>query len=282
MHKAFISCCSAISILLAGCASTSSNVDPAMQGLTTVKNTHVLRAAYINYPPSMTVDPNTKAKTGIMPDVIGQIGKAMGVQVNYVEETTFASMTDTLNSGRADIVVSGIWPSSARALQADFSRVVYYSPVFAYVLSNDKRFDGKLGSINSSSTKIATIDGELSSIVAQSDYPSASAVSLPQQADVSQLLLQLTSHKADVTFVEPAIADQFLAKNPGSIRRVAGVDPVRLFPNTFLFRKGDTGLRDAIDIAIVELTNSKSISAVVKPYDPDGSHFIVPNPPVTP
>ncbi len=252
------------------------------KGLTTVKNTHVLRAAYINYPPSMTVDPNTKAKTGIMPDVIGEIGKAMGVQVNYVEETTFASMTDTLANGRADIVVSGIWPSSTRALQADFSRVVYYSPVYAYVRSDDKRFDGKLGAINNSSVRVATIDGEMSSIVAQSDYTSAAVVSLPQQDDVSQLLLQLTSKKADVTFVEPAIADQFLAKNPGSIRRVTGVEPVRLFPNTFLFRKGDTALRDAINISIVELTNSRKISAVIKPYDPDGSHFIVPNPPVTP
>ena len=282
MHKGLFFTCTVLFTLIAGCTSTSSNVDPALQGLTTVKNTHVLRAAYINYPPSMTVDPNTKAKTGIMPDVIGEIGKAMGVQVNYVEETTFASMTDTLDNGRADIVVSGIWPSSTRALQADFSRVVYYSPVYAYVRSDDKRFDGKLGAINNSSMRVATIDGEMSSIVAQSDYTSAAVVSLPQQADVSQLLLQLTSKKADVTFVEPAIADQFLAKNPGSIRRVIGVEPVRLFPNTFLFRKGDTALRDAINISIVELTNSRKISAVIKPYDPDGSHFIVPNPPVTP
>ena len=282
MDKGLIAACTVLFTLIGGCTSTSSNVDPAMQGLTTVKNTHVLRAAYINYPPSMTVDPNTKAKTGIMPDVIGEIGKAMGVQVNYVEETTFASMTDTLANGRADIVVSGIWPSSTRALQADFSRVVYYSPVYAYVRSDDKRFDGKLGAINNSSVRVATIDGEMSSIVAQSDYTSAAVVSLPQQDDVSQLLLQLTSKKADVTFVEPAIADQFLAKNPGSIRRVTGVEPVRLFPNTFLFRKGDTALRDAINISIVELTNSRKISAVIKPYDPDGSHFIVPNPPVTP
>jgi ABC-type amino acid transport substrate-binding protein len=282
MDKGLIAAGTVLFTLIAGCNSTSSNVDPALQGLTTVKNTHVLRAAYINYPPSMTVDPNTKAKTGIMPDVIGEIGKAMGVQVNYVEETTFASMTDTLGSGRADIVVSGIWPSSTRALQADFSRVVYYSPVYAYVRSDDKRFDGKLGAINNSSVRVATIDGEMSSIVAQSDYTSAAVVSLPQQDDVSQLLLQLTSKKADVTFVEPAIADQFLAKNPGSIRRVTGVEPVRLFPNTFLFRKGDTALRDAINISIVELTNSRKISAVIKPYDPDGSHFIVPNPPVTP
>jgi len=253
-----------------------------MRGLNTVRDTHVLRAAYIDYPPSMTVDPNTKAKGGIMPEVISEAATSMGVQVSYVEETTFASMTDTLDSGRADIVVSGIWPSSPRALRADFSRVVYYSPVYAYVRSDDTRFDNKLAAANNSSVRIATIDGELSSIVAHADYPGSATVSLPQQADVPQLLLQLTSKKADITFVEPAIADQFLAKNPGSIRRVAGVEPVRLFPNTFLFRKGDTGLRDAVNIAIVELTNSRRLAAVIKPYDPDGSHFIIPNPPVSP
>jgi ABC-type amino acid transport substrate-binding protein len=253
-----------------------------MQGLNNVRQTKVLRAAYIDYPPSMTVDPNSKAKGGIMPQVISEAASAMGIQVNYVEETTFASMVDTLDNGRADIVVSGIWPSSARALRADFSRVVYYSPIYAYVRSDDSRFDGKLETVNNGAVRIATVDGELSSIVAHSDYPAAAVVSLPQQADVAQLLLQLSSRKADITFVEPAIADAFLAKNPGSIRRVTGVAPVRLFPNTFLFRKGDTALRDAIDIAIVELTNSRRLATIIKPYDPDGSHFIIPNPPVSP
>ncbi len=282
MHKVLTAACLIVLTLLAGCTWRSQDGDASMRGLTNVRNTHVLRAAFIDYPPSMSVDPNTKAKSGIMPAVISEAATAMGVQVSYVEETTFASMTDTLDSGRADIVVSGIWPSSTRALRADFSRVVYYSPIYAYVRSDDTRFDNKLDVANDGSIRIATIDGELSSIVAHADYPTAHTVSLPQQADVPQLLLQLTSRKADITFVEPAIADQFLAKNPGSIRRVAGVDPVRLFPNTFLFRKGDTGLRDAINVAIVELTNSRRIPAIVKPYDPDGAHFIIPKPPVSP
>jgi ABC-type amino acid transport substrate-binding protein len=144
------------------------------------------------------------------------------------------------------------------------------------------RFDNNLAAAKNTSVRIATIDGELSSIVAQADFPGTPTVSLPQQADVPQLLLQLTARKADITFVEPAIADQFLAKNPGSIRRVAGVEPVRMFPNTFLFRKGDTGLRDAVDIAILELTNSRRLDAIVKPYDPDGAHFILAKPPVSP
>lgn len=281
MRRALIAACLAIP-LLAGCNSNSSHSDSALRGLDNVRRDHVLRAAFIDYPPSMTVDPNSKAKGGIMPEVISEAAKSMGIQVSYVEETTFGSMVDTLDNGRADIVVSGIWPSSSRALRADFSRVVYYSPVYAYVRNSDGRFDNDLSAINNRTVRIATIDGELSSIVAHSDYPNAAVVSLPQQADVSQLLLQLSSKKADVTFVEPAIADAFLVKNSGTIRRVAQVSPVRLFPNTFLFRKGDTALRDAIDVAIVELTNSRRLAVLIKPYDTDGSHFIVPNPPVSP
>jgi ABC-type amino acid transport substrate-binding protein len=271
-----------VAVVSGGCRQQGAAPDPSMRGLTNVLNTHILRAAYIDYPPSMIVDPNTKAKTGIMPDVIAQAAKAMGIQVVYGEETTFANMADTLESGRVDIVVSGIWPSSARSLHADFSRVVYYSPVYAYVRSDDVRFDNDLAAIKKGSVRIAAIDGEMSSIIAQSDYPGVATVSLPQQADVSQLLLQLSSSKADVTFVEPAIADAFLAKNPGSIRRIAGVDAVRLFPNCFLFRKGDTALRDAINVAIVEQTNSRGLSSIIKPYNADGTHFMIPPPPVSP
>jgi ABC-type amino acid transport substrate-binding protein len=272
----------AAAILLTGCRQFGTGNSPSMVGLTNVNSTHTLRAAYIDYPPSMILNPNTKAISGIMPAVMTQMARAMGINVTYVEETTFASMADELNSGRVDIVVSGIWPSSARGLQADFSRVVYYSPVYAYVRNNDSRFDNNLAAINKNTVRIATIDGEMSSIVAQSDYPTAANVSLTQQADVSQLLLQLTAQKADVTFVEPAVADAFLAKNPGTVRQVAGVGPVRMFPNCFLFRKGDTGLRDAINIAIIDLTNSNDLPAIVKPYDPDGKHFILPVLPVTP
>jgi polar amino acid transport system substrate-binding protein len=217
-----------------------------------------------------------------MVDVMNEIANAMNVSVDYVEEATFATMIDTLNSGRVDIVVSGIWPSSARALKAGFSRAVYYSAIYAYVRADDDRFDGDLGQIDDPSFRIAAIDGELSSIVAGSDYPKAVVVGLPQQADVSQLLLQLTTNKADVTFVEPAIAEAFLTKNPGSIRRVANVPAVRLFPNTFLFRRGDAQLREAINLAIVELANAGGVARIIKQYDPIGKLFTIPSLPVSP
>ena len=61
-----------LALLPAGCTSTSGTGDPAMRGLDRVSSSHTLRAAYINYPPSMTVDPNSKAIGGIMPEVISR------------------------------------------------------------------------------------------------------------------------------------------------------------------------------------------------------------------
>ena len=270
-----------LSLFLTAC-SGGTGVGGTDGSLTRVTQSRTIRAAYINYPPSFIVDPNTKAKSGIMSDVMMSAAKSMEIKLDYSEETGWATMIDLLNSGKVDVVVSGIWPSSARALKADFSKVVYYSPVYAYARSGNTRFDGGLTKANAAAVKVAAIDGELSSIVAKSDYPQAAVVSLPQQTDVSQLLLQISSGKADITFVEAAIADEFLAKNPGAVRRVANVDPVRLFPNTFLFAKGQTGLRDAINIAIIELQNSGEVARIVKKYDANGTHFILPATPLGP
>lgn len=268
-------------VVLAGC-NRNGESDRAQSGVDRVVQSRTINAAYINYPPSFVVDPNTHRKTGIMNDAAVAVAEAMEVRLNYVEETTWATMIDSLNSGRVDMVVSGIWPSSTRALRADFSRVVYYSPIFAYVRANDSRFDGGLDRINDPAVRIATLDGELSAIVARTDYPRARAVAFPQQTDISQLLLQLTSNRADVTFVEAAVAAEYLARNPGSVRRVANVRPVRIFPNTFLFRKGDTGLRDAVNVALVELTNSGRLEGIVRRYDPATENFVLPATPVTP
>lgn len=279
---ALVFCILAVATVLGGCQETEKRHESTLSGLERVAKTRTLRAAFINYPPSFIIDPNSKEKSGIMHEVIAAAAQALGLKLDYVEETTWATMIDTLNSGRADIVASGIWPSSARALRADFSRAVYYSPVYAYVKAGDKRFDGDLSRANNQKIRLAAIDGELSSIVANSDFPEASVVSLPQQTDVSQLLLQLSSGKADITFVEPAIAEEYLAKNPGSLKRVENVAAVRIFPNTFLFRKGDVGLRDAINVAIVELENSGAVQRMIQKYDRSGRQFTLQQLPVTP
>ena len=171
---------------------------------------------------------------------------------------------------------------SARARRADFSRAVYFSPVFAYVAANRREFDGDLSKVNVPEVRVATVDGELSAIVANSDFPNARVVSLPSSTDVSQLLLQLTTDKADVTFVEPAIAEAFLAKNPGTIRRVANVRPLRVFPNVFMVAKGESDLLNTLNVSLDELLATNVIGATLARYDPSGALFFAPASPFAP
>lgn len=265
----------AVCVLQTGCAAPSGAVQ-RQTAFARTDSSGVLRAGYITYPPSFITTPDGSQKSGIMYDVMQRVAQGLNFKVEYVEETSWATMIETVNSGRVDVVVTGLWPSSARARRADFSRPVYYSPVQAYVSAGKTSFDGDLAKINTASTRIATIDGELSAIVAKSDFPNAQTVSLPSSTDVSQLLLQLTTDKADVTFVEPAIAAGFLAKNPGTIRKVNGVSPVRVFPNVFMVAKGETDLLNALNVAVDELVATNVVGATLARYDPSHDLFLTP------
>ena len=232
-----------------------------------IKENKPIRIAYISYPPSFIVDPNTKKFSGIFFDVINEIAKRTGFKIEFVEETSWASMIEELQSNKVDIVVSGIWPNSQRGKWVSFTKPLYYSGINAYVRAGDTRFDNNIEAANSPDVKIAVIDGEMSSIIANSDFPKAKKIHYNQMTDVSQLLLEVATGKADITFVETAVAKRFMAKNPGKIREVKLNRPLRIFPNCMMVRKTDIYFLDTLNISIEELHNNGYIDKVIKKYE---------------
>ena len=226
-----------------------------------------IRVGYIHYPPGFSRDPNTGKFSGIMHDVLVESCRNLQIEVEFVEEVGWGTMIESLKSGRVDLVCTGLWPNAARGRLVDFSLPVYYSPVKAYAKAGDVRFDGNLSSANNSEVKISVIDGEMTSIIAEFDFPEAEVAGLPQTSDVSQVLLELSTGKVDITFVEPAIANEFLSKNPNSIREVADVGALRVFPNVFMVDKGESKLVTTINTAIDELANTGYIDKIVSRYE---------------
>lgn len=261
-------------MLVSGCDRTPQDATTS-DSLESVNKSGRLSAGYIVYPPSLSLDPNGGSLSGIMHDVISLVAQDINVELDYVEESTFATMVRDVDKPNVHIIVSGIWPTGSRARFAEFSDAVYYSVVKAYVRGGDSRFDGDLGKLASSQYIIATLDGEASAIIASEDYENAPTVSLGQEAQVSQLLLQVESGKADITFVEPAIAMEYLRSNPGAIQEVKGVPPVRAFPNTFLLQKGDAKLLSTINTTLQGLHNNGAIAKVISRYDPEGKLFLL-------
>jgi ABC-type amino acid transport substrate-binding protein len=226
-----------------------------------------IRCVYVVYPPGAIKDPNTGKLSGIAVETIEEVGKNLGLKIEWTEEVGWGTMIEGLETNRYDLVVSGIWPNASRAKLVSFSEPLYYSGIGVYVRQNDSRFSGDLGAFNSENIKIATIDGEMSDIIARGQFPRAQRVSLPQLSDVSQVLLNIAQGRADVTFVEPYIGNQFLQNNPGSVKNLVPQKPIRIFGNTVMFRRGQPEFESMLNTAMVELINSGFVDGLVDKYE---------------
>lgn len=247
--------------------STAANASVSQSAYNKVLANKTIRVGYISYPPSFIKDANSGAFSGIFYDVLQEVGKNMELKIEFAEETTWGSMIEAVNSGKVDLVCTGLWPTSTRGKKADFTSPIYFSPVKAYVKAGNTTFDGKLEAINSEKVKISVIDGEMTSIIAKFDFPKAKIIGLTQSSDVSQVLLDVVSGKAEVTFVEPAIANDFLKSNPNSIREVQNVKPLRVFPNVMMVAKGENNLLSMLNIAIDELANTGFIDKAINKHE---------------
>lgn len=250
----------------AGASSKLSTLDRVIQ-------TGVIRAGYLSNPPSCIIDPNTSQVSGVIPETFERIAEKASLKVEWVEEVGFGSMIEGLNTDRYDAVPCGIWVIAERALKADFTKPLYYSGIGVYVRSDETRFDQDLSLINSPDVRIATLDGEVAQSIANTTFPKAQQVSLPQLSEISTMLLNVETGKADVAFVEYYFASEFLRNNPGSLKNLAPDKPFRIFPNTILVRTGDNAFRRFLDNALGEVINLGIVDELLKKYEPEPGTF---------
>jgi ABC-type amino acid transport substrate-binding protein len=226
----------------------------------------VIRVGYIVYPPGLIKDPNTGQLSGIFYDALNQAGANLGVKIDWVGETTWATMLTDVQSGKFDMVGSPVWQSSPRSTQADFTIPLMYSVIGVWTRSNDHRFDTDYSGINSPNVKISVISGELAQTIAQESFPKATIVSLPQSASVSQDFLNVASNKADVTFQELPLGTDYLKSNPGSIREANPNVPLRINENVMVIPQGQPAFKEMLDTALQEELNSGYIDTLIKKY----------------
>lgn len=233
-----------------------------------------IRVGYITYPPSFIKNPNTGNLSGIMHDVLVEAGKSLELEVEFVEEVGWGTMVEAVQTGKVDMVCTGLWPSSTRGKFVDFTNAIYYSPIRAYVKGGNTKFDGNISLANSENVKIATIDGEMTSVISKFDFPKAKTLALTQNSDVSQVLLNVASGKADITFVESIVANEYLANNPNSIQPVANINPQRVYPNVMMIPKGDLKFQSMLDVAFEELANSGASERIITKYEKYPNSFL--------
>ncbi len=263
------------SVLTLRIVGTQPTQTPASQSSADTQNTiydrviasGTLKACYVVYPPSMIKDPNTGKLSGVSVDVLEQAAKNLGLKLSWDYEVNYGDMIEALNTNKCDVIGSALWGNSNRGKSTEFIEPLFYSPVVAYVRSNDSRFDTNITIANDKSYKLATIDGSTPQVIASKQFPDAETLQLPQGSDISLLLTNVAEGKADMTFVEPKIAVQYEKNNPGKLKPVVGAKPVAVYPDAFMVKKGEFELKSTLDGAVRELSYGGFISDVIDRYE---------------
>ena len=102
------------------------------------KETWVL-AINATFPPFESISEGTEDYVGIDIDMANYIAEKLGVELE-INDMQFSALVPTLQSGRADLIISGISPTGDRLEILDFSDSYYY-PMNAIICAEGAAYD---------------------------------------------------------------------------------------------------------------------------------------------
>jgi ABC-type amino acid transport substrate-binding protein len=239
-----------------------------------IMSSGVIRCGYIQYPKFIERDLKTGTMSGIYYEIMEEIGKRLSLKIDWTVEVGFADAFDGLKTGRYDVMCFAFNQTPGRARVTEFTAPIIFGPSFAYVRVDDARFDNDYGKINSPDVKVAFIEGELTQTIRAEDFPKTQAVSLTSLADISQVLMQVASGKADVAITEPTSAEAYMLNNPGKLKRVPG-PPIRMQRVGVDVGVGEEELKSLLDTTIYSLLATGFVQRTVNKYvsGPDQLYF---------
>ncbi len=233
-----------------------------------VMKSGTLRCSYYIYPPETIIDANTGELSGWAYEIVEELGKALNLKIEWVEEITMDTIYEGVNSNRFDALCSTLWDSPERSKHILFTQTVAYPTYYPIVRAEDDRFDKNVEHINSADVKVAVIEGEYGGIVAQELFPKATLHNLPRLTAYSNIFQDVVTKKADVIFAVPATAQGFLNNNPGKLKMLE--KEVVVMPASVLMLKTDEiKLKNLFDSTLRHLLLRGKVNKILEKYHPN-------------
>lgn len=240
-----------------------------------VQQSQTIRCGFATASGLHTVDPNTGLHTGMVYELMEEIGRRLNKKIVWAEEVSYSDIGAGFASGRYDMFCSSLWLASTRANASLLSDPFILSPVYAWVHPNDVAKAPDLTALNNSDLVLSIAEGDATEAMAKSRLPGIKTQSVPAMASVGQYIGQIVTRHAGVILTDPGLAKDFLKTNPNGIARVGDV-PVVTFPVGFAFAAGDQDMKEMIDIAIRETVHDGTIDNLLIKYDRVGDILPVP------
>lgn len=227
-----------------------------------------IRAAYTIYPPGCFKDENGNLK-GVFVETLEQAARNLNLTVEWTEEVGWATQIEGLDNDRYDMIGSSVWSNPKRARLATLSTSLYYSPLYIYARKNDKLFNDKttLEALNTPKVRISTVDGGTGETIAKVQFPEAQRIALSQMTDFGVSFMDVVHNKADIVIMEPFHAMKFMESNPDTIVNITPNEPLRMFGNSYMFKRGEVEFQNMLNVSITDLLTSGFVEHLLAKYE---------------
>lgn len=259
--------------LIAGCGpgTRESGSEKQQSVVDQIKREKVIHAGYIKYPPFVIEDPKSGKLSGFFVDLMAEIAQLMGCKVEY-EETDWGTMVAGLQTGKFDIVVSGVFQTIPRAMEVSYPRAVCYVGISAIARKGDGRFN-TLEDLQKPGLKVAVTNGEVGHEYAKRFLPKAKLI-VVETADTSRPFLEVITGRADVGLGDSMTCYRFVKAHPTEVVDVFANRPFYLYSTTFMIRRNDSEWRDFLNIALEFMENSGVVARLEKKYKEGSTAWI--------
>lgn len=224
----------------------------------TKKSDNLVLGLSADFPPYefyITNDDGKDEIVGFDVEIAKEIAKDLGKELE-IKDMNFDSLLNELESGRVDLVISGLSPKPERAEQVDLSMIYYTAEQSVVTLTENKDKYATMESLVG-----AAIGVQKSSI--QEDIASGiEGAKLTSLAKINDIIMELKSGRVDAAVLEGPVAEAF-------VKNVDGITITDAKPETedegyvVGIKKGNKEMLDQVNKTLERLINDGSIDKFV-------------------
>jgi ABC-type amino acid transport substrate-binding protein len=224
-----------------------------------------LRCGYAPWPPFIVKDPNTGTMSGILYDIVEEIGKQLDLKIDWNYETGYGNYTEDLNMNRFDVMCATLWADAGRTQNSLLIDPFLYSGVYLVVRADDTRFDQNFSLLNDEAMTVTGVDGDITMTLGNKLFPKSQKVFLSNTATASEMAENVKTGKADAMFADLGFFNDYSKANPDKLK-ILLQNPAWVFGERMAVKTGEWQLKYMLDTAIAEIVNSGRVEEIMAKY----------------
>lgn len=192
---------------------------------------------------------------GTFYNIIKTIADKNNLKLEFIEQVWYWVISQRLHNGYIDIFCSPIRPTKNRRLEMFFSKSLFQSNIYAYINQNSPYANQDLNTLRENSEiRIAVKENDIHHELALQYFPKARLVRVPQLSLIEEVLQFVLDNKADMTFRDETLVEQYLnIKNLSKdtiIKQSFDDKPIIVFDNCLALPRWEFELKKMIDECI--------------------------------